>query len=140
MIQRDSMGRDVGGGFRMGNMCMPMVDACWCMAKSIQYCKVNNNNNKLKIINSENHFSSTVQWVLINTHSDIPTTTTIQILNSSITQEIALCSPFGGNPSLIPGNNRSVFCPYGFIFFRMSYSLYSYKILFAKIDHIVEFI
>ena len=26
----------------------PMADACWCMAKPIQYCKVKKNNNKLK--------------------------------------------------------------------------------------------
>ena len=32
----------------MGNMCTPVADACWCMAKSIQYCKVKNNNNILK--------------------------------------------------------------------------------------------
>ena len=25
--------------------CTPMADACWCMAKPIQYCKVNNNKN-----------------------------------------------------------------------------------------------
>ena len=24
----------------MGNMCTPMADACWCMAKPIQHCKV----------------------------------------------------------------------------------------------------
>ena len=37
----------VGGGragFRMGNICTPKTDACWCMAKPIQYCKVKNNN------------------------------------------------------------------------------------------------
>ena len=34
------MGRDVGGGFRMGNTCTPMADVCWCMAKPIQFCKV----------------------------------------------------------------------------------------------------
>ena len=34
------MGRDVGGGFRMGNTCTPMVDSCQYMAKPIQYCKV----------------------------------------------------------------------------------------------------
>ena len=34
------MGREVGGGFRMGNTCTPVADACWCMAKPIQYCKV----------------------------------------------------------------------------------------------------
>ena len=28
MTQRDGMGRDVGGGFRMGNMCTPVADAC----------------------------------------------------------------------------------------------------------------
>ena len=40
MIQRDGMGRDVGGGLRMGNTCTPMVDSCQYMAKPIQYCKV----------------------------------------------------------------------------------------------------
>ena len=36
----DGMGREVGGGFRMGNTCTPMADSCQCMAKPIQYCKV----------------------------------------------------------------------------------------------------
>ena len=40
MTQRDGMGREVGGGFRMGNTCTPMVDSCQCMAKPIKYCKV----------------------------------------------------------------------------------------------------
>ena len=40
MTQRDGMGREVGGGFRIGNTCTPVVDSCWCMAKPIQYCKV----------------------------------------------------------------------------------------------------
>ena len=40
MNQRVDTGREVGGGFRMGNMCTPVVDSCWCMAKPIQYCKV----------------------------------------------------------------------------------------------------
>ena len=35
-------GREVGGVFRMGNTCTPMVDSCQCMAKPIQYCKVIN--------------------------------------------------------------------------------------------------
>ena len=34
------MGREEGGGFRMGNTCTPMVNSCWCIAKPIQYCKV----------------------------------------------------------------------------------------------------
>jgi len=46
MTQRDGMGREEGGGFRMGNTCTPVADACWCMAKPIQYCKV-----KIIIIN-----------------------------------------------------------------------------------------
>ena len=37
------MGREVGGGLRMGNMCAPVADACWCMSKPIQYCKVKKN-------------------------------------------------------------------------------------------------
>ena len=40
---------EVGGGFRMGNMCTPVADACWYMANPIQYCKVKNNNNKIII-------------------------------------------------------------------------------------------
>ena len=36
------MGREVGGGFRMGNASTPMVDSYQCMAKPIQYCKVIN--------------------------------------------------------------------------------------------------
>ena len=36
----------------MGNTCIPMADACWYMAKPIQYYKVKNNNNKkIKIKN-----------------------------------------------------------------------------------------
>ena len=38
--QRDGMGREDGGGFRMGNTCMPVVDSFRCLAKPIQYCKV----------------------------------------------------------------------------------------------------
>ena len=28
MTQRDGMGREEGGGFRMGNTCTPVVDSC----------------------------------------------------------------------------------------------------------------
>ena len=45
MTQRDGMGREVGEGFRIGKTWTPMADSCWCMAKSIQYCKANNANN-----------------------------------------------------------------------------------------------
>ena len=31
---RDGMGREVGGGFRMGNTCTQMADSCQCMAKT----------------------------------------------------------------------------------------------------------
>ena len=36
----DGMGREVEGGFGMGNTCAPMVDSSQCMAESIQYCEV----------------------------------------------------------------------------------------------------
>ena len=34
MTQRDGMGKEVGGGFRMGNTCKSMADSCQCMAKT----------------------------------------------------------------------------------------------------------
>ena len=34
MTQRDRMGREVGGGFRMGNTCKSMADSYQCMAKT----------------------------------------------------------------------------------------------------------
>ena len=37
---REGMGRELGGGFRMGNTCTLMADSCECMAKPIQYYKV----------------------------------------------------------------------------------------------------
>ena len=40
MTKREGMGREVGKGFRIGNMCTAVVDSCWCMAKPTQYCKV----------------------------------------------------------------------------------------------------
>ena len=32
--QRDGMGREVGGGIRMGNTCKSMADSCQCMTKT----------------------------------------------------------------------------------------------------------
>ena len=46
--QRDGMGREEGGGFRMGNTCIPVTDSFWYMAKPIQYCKVKLNKIKKK--------------------------------------------------------------------------------------------
>ena len=40
MTQKDGMGNEVGGAFRMENTCTPVADSCQCMAKEIQYCKV----------------------------------------------------------------------------------------------------
>ena len=37
------MGREEGGGFRMGNTCIPVVDSFLYLAKLIQYCKVKTN-------------------------------------------------------------------------------------------------
>jgi len=34
MTLRDWVGREVRGGFRMGNTCTPMADSCECMAKT----------------------------------------------------------------------------------------------------------
>ena len=40
MTQRDGMGRELEGEFRMRNTCIPMADSSQCMAKPIQCCKV----------------------------------------------------------------------------------------------------
>ena len=34
MTQRDGMGREMGGGFRMGNTSKSMADSCQCMVKT----------------------------------------------------------------------------------------------------------
>ena len=33
-IRSFPLGREVGGGFRMGNTCTPMTDSCQCMAET----------------------------------------------------------------------------------------------------------
>ena len=38
--QKDGMGREEGGGFKMGNTCIPVADSFRYLAKLIQYCKV----------------------------------------------------------------------------------------------------
>ena len=38
--QRDGMGREEGGGFRMGSAGIPVADSFRYLAKLIQYCKV----------------------------------------------------------------------------------------------------
>ena len=38
----DGTGRKEGGGFRMGNTCIPVADSCWYKAKPIQYWKLKN--------------------------------------------------------------------------------------------------
>ena len=38
--QRDGMGREEGGGFGMGNTCIPVADSFRYLVKPIQYCKV----------------------------------------------------------------------------------------------------
>ena len=38
--QRDGVGREEGGGFRMGNTGIPVADSFRYLAKLIQYCKV----------------------------------------------------------------------------------------------------
>ena len=40
MAQREGMGREEGGGFRMGSTGIPVTDSFRCWAKLIQFCKV----------------------------------------------------------------------------------------------------
>ena len=42
MTQRDGMGTEEGGGFRMGNTCIPVADSFKYLAKLIQFVKFKN--------------------------------------------------------------------------------------------------
>ena len=48
MTQRDGMGSELGGEFRMGNTCTSMEDSSQCMAKPIQCCKVKKKKEKIE--------------------------------------------------------------------------------------------
>ena len=50
---------------RSGNLCIPVVDSCWCMAKPIQYCKVKKKKKKKKKLLS----ITPSQWRLWNRHT-----------------------------------------------------------------------
>ena len=52
MTQRDDMGREEGGGFRMGNTCIPVVDSFSYLAKLIQFVKFKNKIKFLKKVMS----------------------------------------------------------------------------------------
>jgi hypothetical protein len=39
MTQRNGTGREVGGGYRMGNTCTPVAGSCSCMAKPKPHVK-----------------------------------------------------------------------------------------------------
>ena len=51
----DPEGWEVGGGFRMGNTCTPVVDSCQCMAKPLQFCKVISLQKINKLIKKKTH-------------------------------------------------------------------------------------
>ena len=38
--KRDGIGREEGGGFRMGSTCISVADSFRCLAKLIQHCEV----------------------------------------------------------------------------------------------------
>ena len=40
--QRDGTGREEGGGFRMGNMCIPVENSCWYMQNQYNIVKLKN--------------------------------------------------------------------------------------------------
>ena len=40
LVHWEGMGREEGGGFRMGNTCIPVADPFPYLAKLTQYCKV----------------------------------------------------------------------------------------------------
>jgi len=49
---REGMGREEGGGFRMGNTGIPVVDSFRYLAKLIQYCKVKKKKNETRTLSN----------------------------------------------------------------------------------------
>ena len=68
------MGRDVGGGFRMGTTCTPMADVCWCMAKPIQYCKVKKKPTKTTALHHSAFFMVQLSHACMTTEKTIALT------------------------------------------------------------------
>ena len=56
-IQRDGMGREEGGGFRMGNTCMPVAGSFLYMAEPINIVKFKN---KIKFKKRERKKNKTI--------------------------------------------------------------------------------
>ena len=65
MTQREGMGREEGGGFRMGNTCIPVADSFRYLAKLIQYCKVYKKKKKRNVpsIESWTTFAVFDEWL-----------------------------------------------------------------------------
>jgi len=76
------MGRDVGEGFRTGNMCTPMADVCWCMAKPIQYCKVKKNQQK------QQHFIIQLSFMVQLSHAYMTTEKTIALTRQNFVGKV----------------------------------------------------
>ena len=60
------MGREEGGGFRMGNMCMPVADSFRYIAEPIQYLKFKNKIKfkKIKKKKKKREFTA-IEWIEI---------------------------------------------------------------------------
>ena len=100
LSQRDGMGREVGGGFRIGNTCTPVADSCWSMAKPIQYCKVKKKKNySLKLVQVEaTNLQDFCTWSQNYSHS-------FRAAAKSLQSCLTLCDPTDGSPpgSSVPG-------------------------------------
>ena len=100
MTQRDGMGREMGGGFRIGNTCTPVADSCWSMAKPIQYCKVKKKKNySLKLVQVEaTNLQDFCTWSQNYSHS-------FRAAAKSLQSCLTLCDPTDGSPpgSSVPG-------------------------------------
>ena len=56
MTQRDGVGREEGGGFRVGSTCIPVADSFRCLAKLIQCFRFKN---KIKLKKNKNAETTT---------------------------------------------------------------------------------
>ena len=89
-------------GFRMGNTCTPVVDACWCMAKPIQYCKVEKKKKALWTfwINSKDMAEFLFKISVHSWTSQIALVVTYPGVNSGDTRDLGLIPGLGRFPGV----------------------------------------
>ena len=94
-----------GGGFRMGNTCIPVADSFWYMTKPIQYCKVKKNKiKKNKRGRLNNFWIGELSWTFSRFHRWGSGLKSGQELAQLVEDAGEICLPPKSDPILLPSN------------------------------------